>query len=346
MSHRAVRRLAVACASAAAVLLGTVASSSAGTADPILWKSAPAYHLDAGASTYALFPGGGGIGQRFTATASGIAGHFTFSTTGVADPTTLWVSITADLSAWPAPTALLASEPIASVDPATGLATVDFTADDVTLTSGTEYLVTVENLGTDVVQVLLATGGHPGYAYFVPGTGAVWADSGLTDNLAGNLDADVYDSDAPGFEVSEVVPKTPNGAHGWYRKTPSVLFTCFDNTSGISNCPAPLRVPNGNHRRSPITLQISDLVGHVTRLDVTLKVDTIKPRLRITGVKPRRTYAHPPSVGCHAADTVSGLNRGCIVRIVKVNKHKRVARARASDIAGNVTHRRVTYFVK
>jgi hypothetical protein len=143
-----------------------------------------------------------------------------------------------------------------------------------------------------------------------------------------------------------VTPAKPNGAHGWYRTKPKVTFGCADPTSGIATCPTILLVPNGDHRDSPIDVQATDVVGHVTTYSVRLKVDANQPRLRISGVKAGRVYARPPLVGCHALDTVSGLDRGCTVRVVKVSRHKRLVQARATDMAGNVSTRRVRYFVK
>jgi hypothetical protein len=343
--NRRVRRLSLVGAAATALVMAIAPSGSASVAEPLLWTSTPTYQVASTGATLALGASGGGVAQRFVASASGIVGHIHIQTANVADASSLLVSISDDVSTWPTPNTLLGSEPVSAFDGVTGAGSADFTADNIPITSGTEYLVTVENFGSDIAQVQMAQGGYPDYGSFVPGPGATWADSGNPSNLVATIDADVYDSDAPDVAAT-VTPTKPNGAHGWYRTRPQVTFNCVDATSGVATCPGSLLVPNGNHRRSPIQVQATDVAGHTTTYNLRLKVDTIKPRLRITGVKAGKVYARPPSVGCHALDTLSGLDHGCAIRVVQVSQHRRLVRAQATDLAGNVSTRRIRYFVK
>ena len=347
MTSRTVLRAALIGVSAA-LLAVTVAPDGLATAvTPIVYGSTVTYNVAATPANYTLLAAtpttsGGAIGQRFTPSIPGRLNLIWIDTVDLpADVSTLQVSITDDLSNYPAPGAALATHT------GTGFSgqqvAFDFTGDNVMLEPGKEYLVTLENLGSSTVSISVAQAGYAGYSYHAAGES--WADSGGDYNLASSMEIDLVDADLPTISKS-VTPKAPDGARGWYVTRPLVSFTCSDATSGVATCPIDTRLQSRNYALQPKVVKTTDVAGHEATLALRPKVDVGKPRLQVTGVTRGTVYSSPPTVGCRASDAVSHLFRPCTVRVVKVTATKRVANARVVDVAGNVTKRSVTFFVR
>lgn len=122
--------------------------------------------------------------------------------------------------------------------------------------------------------------------------------------------------------------------YGWYRSPVKVHFTCTRGTAPLT-APCPPNVTftaDTKHRRVARTIHAYD--GGVANTAVILKIDRVKPALRISGVRDGANYAHPPRLVCHATDHLSGVAT-CTITSHRLGQTVSYV-ATAIDRAGNV----------
>jgi len=140
--------------------------------------------------------------------------------------------------------------------------------------------------------------------------------------------------------ITAKVGSRQKSRNGWYRTPVTVTFTC--DAKGIelvTACPKPVTVTKQG--ASSVTRTIRTADGGIATATAAVKVDSGKPRVTLKGVKSGRSYFDSPKPKCVAKDAVSGLEK-CKVTS-KRRGNKVVVTAKATDVAGNVSTKRVTY---
>jgi YVTN family beta-propeller protein len=122
---------------------------------------------------------------------------------------------------------------------------------------------------------------------------------------------------------------------GWYSSPVTVTFTCAQTSAPLTKaCPAPVtRSRNAAGQSVTRTIVASD-GGAATAVVRGINVDTVRPVVRLTGVRAGATYfAAGPAAGCRATDRLSGVATCTVSRTT--DGHRAVYVATATDRAGN-----------
>ncbi|MCD9154565.1 Ig-like domain-containing protein [Aeromicrobium duanguangcaii] len=140
--------------------------------------------------------------------------------------------------------------------------------------------------------------------------------------------------------ITAKVSSSKKSRNGWYRTPVKVTFTCdAKGAELVTPCPKPVTVSKQGASSVSRTIRTAD--GGIATATAAVKVDRSKPRVSIKGVKARRGYFDAPKPTCKVTDSVSG------VQTCKVTSKRRgtkvVVTAKATDVAGNVRTKRVTY---
>lgn len=134
--------------------------------------------------------------------------------------------------------------------------------------------------------------------------------------------------------AAKVTSKHAKTKFGWYRSPITVRFICHAGTAPLtSSCPAPVKITK-NRKGQVVTGTVTSADGGSATLTLTLKLDRVKPRVKVTGVTNGKTYLTPPHLNCVAHDGFSGVASCRITR----THHGQVVHyvATAKDRAGNV----------
>ncbi|WP_344735669.1 Ig-like domain repeat protein, partial [Nocardioides fonticola] len=126
-------------------------------------------------------------------------------------------------------------------------------------------------------------------------------------------------------------------ASGWYRSPVTVSFVCTAGSGAlVGACPAPVVIGRSTKGRTVTGTVLADDGGRATVTTEVVKVDLVKPKVRIKGLaagaagKPR----------CVARDKTSGV-ASCRLK-VRTHRDRVVYIAIAKDVAGNTTKVRKT----
>jgi len=123
--------------------------------------------------------------------------------------------------------------------------------------------------------------------------------------------------------------------NGWYSTPVTVTFTCKESGSPLTKaCPAPVMLSR-NAAGQAVTRTITAADGGADTAVVTgIKIDAVRPVVRVTGVRAGAMYfANGPVAGCRASDRHSGVATCKVTRTTKGNRV--FYRAVATDRAGN-----------
>jgi hypothetical protein len=185
---------------------------------------------------------------------------------------------------------------------------------------------------------------------------------GEAKDKAGNAGKDSFslklDKTAPKIVASRS-PATAN-ANGWNTTPVTVEFKCEDPNAangalgaGISACPDPVTLSTNNKSGSPqsVTRSVRDLADNSASAGVqNVNIDMEKPTVTVGGVKDDGSYVlgAVPAATCSASDDFSGLDGACKTTLTGGQANgvgTFTYAATATDRAGNVTMRSVTYKV-
>ena len=126
---------------------------------------------------------------------------------------------------------------------------------------------------------------------------------------------------------------------GWFRGPVTVAFQCVTRGAALTHaCPAPVLL-SGDGKAKPLTRTIHAVDGGAASIVVMgIKIDTLPPRVRVTGVHDGAVYhGKPPAARCVAKDSTSGVASCRLTRHSRPGRHGTVTsyRAVAVDRAGN-----------
>jgi hypothetical protein len=142
--------------------------------------------------------------------------------------------------------------------------------------------------------------------------GTFTAEGTATDN-AGNSATVSFgpiqiDKSAP--TVSAAAATASNG-NGWYNSNLTIRFTCTDNLSGVTSCPADEILSGEGSAVSSTAQTISDIAGNSSAASniVTVQIDKTAPVVTVTGVSAGGSYplGSVPTAGCSTTDALSGV---------------------------------------
>ena len=142
--------------------------------------------------------------------------------------------------------------------------------------------------------------------------GAFTAEGTARDN-AGNSATVSFgpiqiDKSAP--TVSAAAATASNG-NGWYNSNLTIRFTCTDNLSGVTSCPADEILSGEGSTVSSTAQTITDLAGNSSTPSniVTVQIDKTAPVVTFTGVSAGGSYplGSVPTAGCSTTDALSGV---------------------------------------
>jgi hypothetical protein len=142
--------------------------------------------------------------------------------------------------------------------------------------------------------------------------GTFTAEGTATDN-AGNSATVSFgpiqiDKSAP--TVSAAAATASNG-NGWYNSNLTIRFTCTDNLSGVTSCPADEILSGEGSTVSSTAQTITDLAGNSSTPSniVTVQIDKTAPVVTVTGVSAGGSYplGSVPTAGCSTTDALSGV---------------------------------------
>jgi len=152
------------------------------------------------------------------------------------------------------------------------------------------------------------------------------------------------DRTPPQVAASRTPP--PNG-FGWNNSPVRVGFRCLDGLSGVAACSDPIDV-SAEGATGEVPGAAFDVAGNAATVAAgPIALDLTPPRVVIRGVANGAVYAPGavPPASCVAVDELSGP-AGCTGRVRALGDGEGFAyAARASDRAGNVSERSVTYRV-
>jgi hypothetical protein len=169
-------------------------------------------------------------------------------------------------------------------------------------------------------------------------------------DLAGNQGSASYtvklDTTAP--TISAAATTAPN-ASGWYNGDVMVAFTCADNLSGVTNCPATQTLSAEGAAVSSSAQSVSDAAGNsATSNVVTVKIDKTAPVVSVTGVTNGASYVlgAVPAAACATTDALSGVASAASLSVSGSGVGTYTATcAGALDTAGNSGSASVSYQV-
>jgi hypothetical protein len=147
--------------------------------------------------------------------------------------------------------------------------------------------------------------------------------------------------------ISAKVTSAQPKRNGWYRNPVYVTFACTPGSAPLNTtCPAPVTFSKSEGGQS-VTATIGDSVGRTASVKVTVNIDEVAPKLRVTGAVNGATYRRNRHLECRASDILSGVD-SCVIHSRR-SVHRTVTTvrwtAKAVDVAGNVTTRTGHYRV-
>jgi len=140
--------------------------------------------------------------------------------------------------------------------------------------------------------------------------------------------------------VTARVTSNQKARNGWYRTPVTISFAC--DTKGaelVEACPKPVTVTKQG--ASTVTRTIHTTDGGIATVSASVNLDRTAPKVSVKGVKAGRSYFDAPKATCSAKDSLSGVT-SCKVN-TKRKGSKVTVTAKATDAAGNVTTKRVSY---
>ncbi|MFI5495102.1 Neogenin [Actinoplanes sp. NPDC051859] len=170
-----------------------------------------------------------------------------------------------------------------------------------------------------------------GLGKIVMGTVADKAGNTATTSVTVSLD-----QTAP--VVTAALVEAPN-ANGWFNSAPTVRFTCTDEGSGLTVCPADVTVTK-NGANQKITGTATDLAGNSTTAALTVNVDLIGPEVTATVEGTKNAdgwYRTTPTVRYTCSDSDSAVASCPVDAKVTAEGVAVSVPGTASDKAGNTT---------
>jgi Bacterial Ig-like domain (group 3)/Putative Ig domain/Immunoglobulin I-set domain len=188
------------------------------------------------------------------------------------------------------------------------------------------------------------TGGTATLTYTVPAgqSRAVSAAYGGDSGFTGSSASTTRDDPSITATVTSPIPKT---ASGWYRTAVTITFQCTTHGAPLTApCPPPVRLSHDGAGQS-VTRTITATDGGAATVTVSgINIDTVPPRVRISGVKAGATYfGSAPPAHCAGSDKLSGI-ASCTLSFSDHGDAVTVT-ATAADRAGNTSQAKVTYTV-
>jgi len=126
-------------------------------------------------------------------------------------------------------------------------------------------------------------------------------------------------------------------ANGWHSAAASVSFTCNDNLSGITTCPATVPV-NSEGAGQVINVTVSDTAGNTATTSTTLNIDTTAPVIT-TSVSPAANDAgwhnSNATITFICSDVLSGVDVCPAPVTVNTEGTGQIVTRSVSNIAGN-----------
>jgi hypothetical protein len=142
----------------------------------------------------------------------------------------------------------------------------------------------------------------------VASTAQTIIDLAGNSSAASNVVTVKIDKTAP--TISAVATTQPN-ANGWYNSNVKVQFTCDDNLSGVTSCPADQVLSSEGNAVASTAQTITDLAGNSSAASnvVTVQIDKTAPVVTVTGVSNGASYTlgSVPTAGCSTTDALSGV---------------------------------------
>jgi YVTN family beta-propeller protein len=135
--------------------------------------------------------------------------------------------------------------------------------------------------------------------------------------------------------ISATVSSAKAPSNGWYAAPVTVTFTCEQTSAALTEaCPAPVTLSRSGAGQS-VTRTIMATDGGADTVAVSgINIDTVRPVVRVTGVRAGATYfATGPVAGCRATDSLSGVATCTVTRTTRGHRVSYVATA--TDRAGN-----------
>jgi hypothetical protein len=222
-----------------------------------------------------------------------------------------------------------------SVDATSVTAAVTVTAPGAGVPTGTVQFYVA---GTEVGSTALIDG-TARVSYHVP-TGSARE---VTAVYSG--DADFTGSSASTARRDPVITATVSSAHaprnGWYSAPVTVSFDCAETSAPLTDaCPGPVTL-SGNAAGQSVTRTVIATDGGAATVVVNgINIDTVRPAVRVTGVRAGATYfAAGPRAACRATDSLSGIATCTVTRTT--HRHRVVYVAIAVDHAGNTSSTRL-----
>jgi hypothetical protein len=184
----------------------------------------------------------------------------------------------------------------------------------------------------------------------VASTAQTIIDLAGNSSAASNVVTVKIDKTAP--TISAVATTQPN-ANGWYNSNVKVQFTCDDNLSGVTSCPADQVLSSEGNAVASTAQTITDLAGNSSAASnvVTVQIDKTAPVVTVTGVSNGASYTlgSVPTAGCSTTDVLSGVATQAILSVTGGNADGTgsftATCSGAIDNAGNNGSASVTYNV-
>jgi Bacterial Ig-like domain (group 3) len=136
---------------------------------------------------------------------------------------------------------------------------------------------------------------------------------------------------------------------GWYRSAVTVTFTCEATSAPLSSvCPSPITLTKSAAGQAATGSVVATDGGAAATSVSPIDIDRVKPKVSVAGVKAKSTYSKAPRPKCAATDALSGVATCTLTSTHKTSKGVATykVKATATDHAGNVAMKTVTYKVK
>lgn len=135
--------------------------------------------------------------------------------------------------------------------------------------------------------------------------------------------------------ISATVSSAKAPRKGWYATPVTVTFTCRQTSAALTGaCPARVRLSRSGAGQSVTRTIMATDGGAATVVVSGINIDTVRPIVRVTGVRAGATYfATGPVAGCRATDSLSGVATCTVTRTTR--GHRVAYVATATDRAGN-----------
>jgi YVTN family beta-propeller protein len=192
--------------------------------------------------------------------------------------------------------------------------------------------------GTEVGSAAL-TAGTATLSYQVP-TGSTREVTAVYDG-----DADFTGSSASTARRDPVITAHVASAHaprnGWFSAPVTVTFACAETSAPLTQaCPDPVTLSTDAAGQSVTRTVIATDGGAATVVVNGINIDTVRPAVRVTGVRAGATYlAAGPRAASRATDNLSGIATCTVTRTT--HRHRVVYVANATDHAGNTSSTRL-----